>query len=163
MQSVRCGVVAVPFMAASVALTGCPEWFDREAKLRVSATGHDFGLTETEWAFEVWRGSGLGRSTPFDVLVSKSWLSVDPTGGASAGTDERETIQVRVRRDLLRSEANRGIITVLWNAGSVQVVVTATGGGGEGEGEGEGEQASLVGQRGQAHPGGMPPTESRTR
>ena len=122
-------------MAASVALTGCPDWLDPEAELRVSATGHDFGLTETEWAFEVWRASGLGRSTAFEVLVSKSWLSVDPTGGASAGTDDRETIQVRVRRDLLRREANQGIITVLWNAGSVQVVVTATGGGGEGKGE----------------------------
>ena len=133
----RFGIFAV---LSCLVLTGCPWWVTPQAKLAVSKTAHDFGETETDWAFRVWNAGDWGSRLTFQISADVDWLTVSPQEGSSRGRLHRVTIHVAVDREAITKAVHTGQITVDSNGGTRVIDIAVTTSAGEGEGEGEGEK-----------------------
>ena len=91
-------------------------------KIALLETAHDFGFQETQWSFDVWNGGDRGTTLEFTVAPDVDWLSVDPENGTSTDSEDLQTINVTLHRDLLEKASYSGIITVTSQRGEEKTI-----------------------------------------
>ena len=90
--------LAVAVSVVAVMLAGCPlpePPIEGKPRVAVSATSHDFGASETEWSFEVWNSADSDTTLEWQASSAQDWISLSPANGASTGTGDRDTVEVR--------------------------------------------------------------------
>lgn len=124
---------------------GCPPEI-LGAILRTSSASHDFGLDGEVWSFDAWNENSDRGSLVFEVTASVRWIEVAPLFGVSDGPDDRTSINVYLRRDLMPEGVQTASVILLWNGNTLSVDISAENSqGGEGEGEGEGDPPDCEG------------------